>query len=70
MEDYQEELSNMITRWSTPFLDYWMSKIHRDIDKFAVWSMEKMNFPMTENSVLTSNQCEAMNRINKEQQDW
>lgn len=32
--------------------------------------MEKMDFPMTENSVLTSNQCEAMNRINKEQQDW
>ena len=55
MEEYQEELSNMITRWSRPFVDYWMSKIHRDIDKFAVWSMEKMNFPMTENSVLTSN---------------
>ena len=70
MGEYQEELSNMITRWSRPFVDYWMSKIHRDIDKFAAWSMEKMNFPMTENSVLTSNQCEAMNRINKEQQDW
>ena len=60
----------MITRWSRPFVDYWMSRIHRDIEKFALWSMEAMNFPTTENSVLTSNQCEAMNRINSEQQNW
>ena len=70
MDEYQEELSRMITRWSRPFVDYWMSRIHRDIEKFALWSMEAMNFPTTENSVLTSNQCEAMNRINAEQQNW
>ena len=70
MDEYQEELSRMITRWSRPFVDYWMSRIHRDIEKFAIWSMEAMSFPTTENSVLTSNQCEAMNKINAEQHNW
>ena len=47
-----------------------MKNIQPDINKYSAWSMKQMNFPMTEKSVLTSNNCEAMNRINKEVQDW
>ena len=47
-----------------------MKHIQKDIDKYAEWSMKGMNFPATENSVVTSNQCEALNRVNKEVQSW
>ena len=69
-EEYQMELGNIITRWSRPFVDYWIKHIQPDINKFGAWSMKSMDFPMTESSVLTSNNCEAMNRINKEVQGW
>ena len=32
--------------------------------------MEAWNYAVTQNSILTSNQCEAINRMNAEQQEW
>ena len=37
---------------------------------FAIWTAREWNFPTTEDSIFTSNQCEHVNRLAKEQQDW
>ena len=70
MDDYQKELNFMIPRWSPAFISYFMVHVHNDIEKYALWTMEAWNYPTTENSILTSNQCEHINRVNQEQQDW
>ena len=70
MNEYQTELNSMMIRWPQPFITYFIQHIHPEIEKFALWTMKAWNFPVTEDSVLTSNQCEAINRMNAEQQDW
>ena len=32
--------------------------------------MQACNFPTTERSIITSNQCEHINRVQAEQQEW
>ena len=47
-----------------------MSHIATEIDKYGLWTAKAWNFPTTENSIFTSNQCEHINRVQAEQQEW
>ena len=68
--EYQNNLNNMMIRWPQAFITYFLEHIHPEIDKYGLWTMEAWNYPVTQNSILTSNQCEAINRMNAEQQEW
>ena len=69
-DDYQLKLMNVVTRWSQPFISYYMQNIAPEIEKFALWTAKSWNFPTTRDSVVTSNQCEHINRLAAEQQNW
>ena len=47
-----------------------MCCVHPEIDRYALWTMRAWNFPTTEKSIITCNQCEHINRIQAEQQEW
>ena len=70
MDDYQQRLAAAITRWPHDYIRYFMINIAPDIQKYGAWTVRSWNFPTTERSIITSNQCEHINRLAKEQQDW
>ena len=47
-----------------------MLHIAQEIEKFGIWTAKSWNFRTTEDSVVTSNQCEHINRLAAEQQNW
>ena len=51
-------------------MTYYYQHIHPDIDRYAAWTMRDWSYSMSENSVLTSNQCEHINSLKAEQQKW
>ena len=69
-DDYQLKLMNVVTRWSQAFISYFMQHIAPDIEMFALWTAKSWNYPTTPDSVITSNQCEHINRLAAEQQNW
>ena len=69
-EEYHQRLATAISRWPEDFRDYFMCRVHPEIDRYALWTMRAWNFPTTENSIITSNQCEHINRLQAEQQEW
>ena len=52
-EDYQQKLSSVVLRWPHTFTQYFVAYISPEIPMFAIW-----DFPTTEDSIFTSNQCE------------
>ena len=70
LDHFHQRLSRVIARWSQPFVQYFMGHIAPEIEKFALWTVKKWDFPTTEDSIVTSNQCEHVNRLAAEQQDW
>ena len=69
-EDYQQRLSSIITRWPHAFTTYFMVHVSPEIPMFALWTMRAWEYPSTEDSIITSNQCEHVNRLAAEQQAW
>ena len=69
-DDYQLKLMNVVTRWSQPFISYFMQHVAPEIEKFSLWTARSWNYPTTEDSIVTSNQCEHINRLAAEQQNW
>ena len=47
-----------------------MVHVSPEIPMFALWTMRAWDFPSTEDSIITSNQCEHVNRLAAEQQAW
>ena len=47
-----------------------MVHISPEIPMYALWTMRAWDFPSTEDSIITSNQCEHVNRLAAEQQAW
>ena len=70
LDHFHQRLSRVIARWSQPFVQYFMGHIAPEIEKFALWTVKKWDFPTTEESIVTSNQCEHINRLAAEQQNW
>ena len=69
-EDYEQRLSSVVIRWPHAFTFYYTLHIHKEINKYGIWTMRAWDFPTTERSIITSNQCEHVNRLVKEQQNW
>ena len=65
LDDYKERLSQIAIRWSQPFFTYFMMHISPEIEMFGIWTVQSWDFPTTEASIVTSNQCEHINRLAK-----
>ena len=70
LNEYHQRRSQVITRWSQAYVAYCMRYISPEISKFVLWTVRGWNFPTTEASIVTSNQCEHINRLAAEQQNW
>lgn len=69
LEEYHQKLSQVTIRWSQPFFQYFMKHIHTEISKFGIWTVRAWDFPTTDASIVTSNQCEHINRLAAEQRN-
>ena len=69
LNEYHQRRSQVITRWSQAYVAYCMWYIWPEISKFVLWTVRGWNFPTTEASIVTSNQCEHINRLAAEQQN-
>ena len=68
-EEYTSELDRLSSNWSAPFLDYYLSNIHGDIQCIARWAIEPLGVYDPFSSV-TNNQAEGLNYVLKQLHDW
>ena len=59
-EQFEERLKDVKDNaWDEAFTKYFEKNIEPQVDSLAAWKLEEISFPISENSTITSNQCEC-----------
>ena len=68
-KEYVERFSEISSKWSAPFWQYYLQNIHPDISSIARWAIAPLGI-YNPYSGVTNNQAEGLNYVLKELQEW
>ena len=69
-EIYLNRLQEVRRAWDSKYMEYFMKYVDPEVEKLAVLKLKEWGMPIQSNSTITSNQCETINMVFKDVQNW